>query len=184
MSGENKKSKEKQKLFAEYDLRRTIKINEDALKENDFRARSVTVGTAFGGASEIMLRRADGTVTFALLQPVEVIELIHQLSASIGCHIHIQPRRDFASWRDWKYTEGETQQRLGTKIDSNILPGGGGWAPHAQVKDEKYLTSLPPIQEQPGLQPTITEGNKTNEETVATQKIVGRKRSKRATTIT
>lgn len=85
------------------------------------RARSVTVGTCFGGTVEVSMRRNDGANTFVILQPVEVTEMIHQLAASIGCHIHIQPRRDFASWRDWKYTEEELAHYRGNQS----LPGVG-----------------------------------------------------------
>lgn len=65
------------------------------------RARSITVGTAFNGVTEIMMR-GDGKYIWCILQPAEVTELIHQLAANIGCHIHIQPRDDFSSWRKWR----------------------------------------------------------------------------------
>jgi hypothetical protein len=71
------------------------------------RARSITVGTAFGGTTEIGMRANDGTFIWSLMQPVEVIELIHQLAANVGCHIQLAPRRDFASWRNWRVTEEE-----------------------------------------------------------------------------
>lgn len=83
---------------------------------NTTRARSISVGTAFGGTTEVSMRCDDGRTVWSLLQPVEVIELIHQLSANVGCHVALKPRKDFASWRDWRVTE-EEQQRL------------GGWAP-------------------------------------------------------
>lgn len=67
------------------------------------RARSVTVGTSFGGVTELMMRNNDGNIIWTPMQPVEVVELIHQLAANIGCHIHIQPRQDFASWRAWPH---------------------------------------------------------------------------------
>lgn len=70
------------------------------------RARSVTVGTAFNGVTEVVLR-GDGKYLFAILQPTEVVELIHQLAANVGCHLQLAPRRDFASWRQWKTTEEE-----------------------------------------------------------------------------
>lgn len=86
-------------------------LEEQMLEENRsgdfFRARSVSVGTAFGGTVEITMRRNDGTVVWAPLQPVEAIELIHQLAASVGCHLHLTPRRDFAAWREWQVTEEE-----------------------------------------------------------------------------
>lgn len=74
----------------------------ETLKAELNRARSINVGNAFGGVTEIGLRSAGGTYLWCLLQPTEVTELIHQLSANIGCHIHLQPRKDFASWRIWR----------------------------------------------------------------------------------
>jgi hypothetical protein len=71
------------------------------------RARSVTVGTAFGGTIELSMRSSDGTHVWCILQPVEAIELIHQLAANVGCHIAIKPREDFSSWRGWKVSDEE-----------------------------------------------------------------------------
>jgi hypothetical protein len=71
------------------------------------RARSITVGTAFGGTTEIGMRCNDGRFVWSLMQPVEVIELIHQLAANVGCHLSLAPRRDFSSWRDWRVSEEE-----------------------------------------------------------------------------
>ena len=53
---------------------------EQARLENQRRARSIAVGTAFGGTTEITMRSQDGNFTYCIMQPVEVIELIHQLS--------------------------------------------------------------------------------------------------------
>lgn len=71
------------------------------------RARSITVGTSFGGTTEIGMRANDGTFIWSPMQPVEVVELIHQLAANVGCHIQLAPRRDFSSWRNWQVTEEE-----------------------------------------------------------------------------
>jgi hypothetical protein len=149
------------------------------LNEAANRARSITVGTCFGGTAEISMRRVDGTNTFAILQPVEIVELINQLAANIGCHIHIQPRRDFASWRDWKYTEEELAHYRGVQH----LPGVG-WPPypHSKAPHQTKGRVLPPPEQQPGLQPAMMARSESNEQTVATQKIVGRKRTKRAAT--
>lgn len=77
------------------------------------RARSVTVGTAFGGTTEVMMRGDGGRHLWCLMQPVEVIELIHQLAANVGCHIALKPRDDFSSWRDWRVSEAEKKHLNG-----------------------------------------------------------------------
>lgn len=120
---------------------------EQLLKESQSRARSVSVGTCFGGTVEISMRRPDASITFALLQPVEVIELINQLSASVGCHIHIYPRKDFASWREWKDVPEELTYNRGFQnfIGSGQAPHPNDMAPHNQVG-----ANLPPPEKQPG----------------------------------
>ena len=80
---------------------------------NRNRARSITLGTAAGGTTEIMLRGDGGKHMFMILQPVEVIELIHQLSANVGCHLALKPRDDFSSWRDWRISEAEKKHLNG-----------------------------------------------------------------------
>jgi len=77
------------------------------------RARSVTVGTAFGGTTELSMRGNDGNNIWCLMQPVEVIELIHQLAANVGCHIALRPRDDFGSWREWRVSEAEKKHLNG-----------------------------------------------------------------------
>lgn len=115
------------------------------------------------------MRRVDGASTFVILQPVEVTEMIHQLAASIGCHIHIQPRRDFASWRDWKYTEEELAHYRGAQH----LPGVGhppfsnDMAPHMQIG-----ANLPSPEQQPGLQPALMAKETQNDQPVAIEKTV------------
>ena len=75
------------------------------------RARAISVGTAFGGTSEIVMRGDVGNHLYCYMQPVEVLELIHQLAANIGCHLAIQPREDFASWRNW-HVPADEKKRL------------------------------------------------------------------------
>lgn len=140
-------------------------LKKQAFAEAQNRARSVTVGTAFGGTTELTMRRGDGSFTFALLQPVETIELIHQLAANVGCHIHIAPRRDFSSWRDWRVSEEERLHLNGHPPFPNDM------APHNQVG-----ASLPPPEQQPGL--NFTE--EPNGETMAVEVPKQRKKSKRA----
>ena len=130
------------------------------------RARSVTVGTAFGGVTEIMIR-GDGKFIWAPLQPTEVVELIHQLAAGIGCHIHIQPRNDFASWREWREAPGAAP----------FMGAGLASPPHA---------NHPPSLEREHLPETgLSSGqirSQSNEQTLATEETVRRKRTKRAAT--
>ena len=150
-------------------------MESNRLRELKSRARSVTVGTAFGGITELTLRSESSNFLFCLMQPVEVIELIHQLAANVGCHIQLQPRRDFASWRDWKYTEEELAHYRGPQI----LPGVGhaphvnDMAPHSQVG-----ANLPPPEQQPGMK--IETPIKEQEHAVATKKTVNRRNTKRA----
>jgi hypothetical protein len=132
------------------------------------RIRSLTVGTAFGGVTEISVRANNGQTHWGLFQPVEVIELIHQLAANIGCHINLQPRNDFGSWRDWKVTDEE-------KLFYGPFP------PYQKQKSGalKNATALPKPELQPGLKLERNEN-----EPVATKKTVNRRSTKRAATTT
>ena len=146
-----------QKLFdAEQLLRST--------RSNATRSRSVSVGTAFGGVTEISMRGDSGEALWCLLQPVEAIELIHQLAANVGCHIAIKPREDFSSWRGWKVTEEE-------KLHLNGHPPFAGEVPTA----DNVGASLPPPEQQPGM-----KLNRSNDDVVATKKTVDRRSTKRA----
>jgi hypothetical protein len=138
-------------------------LQEIADLEARSRARSVTVGTAFGGVTELTMRRGDNTFTYAIMQPVEVIELIHQLSANVGCHMQLVPRKDFASWRDWKLTEAELEHYRGVQPLSGV-----GWPPHVNdmAPHQQIGSNMPPPEEQPGLNFTGTS----NGEAVAVEK--------------
>lgn len=83
---------------------------------NDNRAQSMTIGSCGGGTTEISMRGVYGQNLWNAYQPVEVIEIINQLSAAIGCHIHIQPREDFSSWRTWREMTEEDKKHL------NVFP--------------------------------------------------------------
>ena len=139
------------------------------------RARAVTVGAAGGGTVEIGQRANNGTYIFSILQPVEAIELIHQLSANVGCHLHLTPRQDFSSWRGWKMSEEELLHYRGVQP----LPGEGH-PPH--LTKESVLAALelqanmPEPEEQPGLAVNIPKKmEKTN--AVATKKAVNKRRT-------
>jgi hypothetical protein len=129
------------------------------------RARSVTVGTAFGGTTEVSMRASDGTHVWCLLQPVETIELIHQLAANVGCHIALKPREDFSSWRGWKVSEEE-------RLHLNGHPPFADSVPNA----DNVGASLPPPEQQPGM-----KLNRSNDNVVATKKTVNGRSAKRAT---
>jgi len=89
------------------------KMDLENRESNYNRARSISVGTAFGGTSEIMMRGDGGRHLWCIMQPVEVIELIHQLAANVGCNAQITPRKDFSSWRDWRVSEAEKKHLNG-----------------------------------------------------------------------
>ena len=138
-------------------------------RAGDFnRARSVTVGTAFGGTTEVGMRCNDGRFIWALLQPVETIELIHQLAANVGCHIQLAPRRDFSSWRDWRVTEDERLHLNGHPPFPNEMTSH-----HPTGRTQE----LP--KDQPGLQPLLMADNNVDE-TLAAKKPKKRARAKRA----
>lgn len=103
---------EKTKLEQKIDKIRN-KQNLDNELSNLKRARSIHVGTVFGGTSEILMRGDGDKFLYAILQPVEVVELIHQLSANVGCDVSLKPRKDFSSWRDWRVSEAEKKHLNG-----------------------------------------------------------------------
>ena len=113
------------------------------------RARSITVGTCFGGVTEIVMRGSDGKVLWCPMEQHETVELIHQLAANVGCHVALKPRQDFGSWRQWSKEEAP-------------LLGDAGWAsypndpPHAKIAHEN----------QPGLNTPV----RSNENVMATEK--------------
>lgn len=99
---------------------------------NQNRAQSISVGNAGGSAVEITMRSNDGTTLWRVCQPVEITELIHQLASSIGCHINIQPRDDFSSWRTWN---GQTAGEL--RSSNGHAPFGTDLAGHMNVGGEE-----------------------------------------------
>lgn len=88
------------------------------LEANRYRARSFTVGTAFGGILEVSMR-GDYNHMWCLLQPVEAVEFIEQLAAAAGLQVALRPKQDFSSWRGWnvdtenKYWVGSAHWQLG-----------------------------------------------------------------------
>jgi len=136
----------------------------NSVKSNYKRARSVTVGTAFCGTTELTLRGDGDDRLWCLLQPVEVIELIHQLAASNGCHILIKPREDFASWRVWK--EEDPAKQL---FWNGIAAQANSIIPHQHVGID-----LPPLQ-------VTTEATtkRSKQNAMATQKNINGRSAKR-----
>jgi hypothetical protein len=107
-----------------------------SIKQNRNRARSITVGTAFGGIPEIVLR-ADVATIYAQMQPTEVIELIEQLAAGVGIEIAMRPKQNFASWRGW---EEVIQQRIG--FDKVAWKGAAAWQLGANEIEENYQNKM------------------------------------------
>jgi len=140
------------KTFEKEAKKANLELQIKSLKAEQSRARSINVGTAFGGVTEISMRGHDGNHLWVLMQPVEVVEFINQLAANIGCHIGIKPRKDFASWRQWNNDIDTQEHQL---ITQGLL--------------------LPPPEQQPGL-----NFERKQNEPVATKKTVNRRSTKRA----
>ena len=137
------------------------------MKSNTTRARSITVGTAFGGVTEISMRGEGSEYLWVLMQPVEVTEFIHQLAGSIGCHINVQPRNDFASWRSWR-TDKDLQLGLTTQHPTHPNDIDRHWA---------VGTVLPAPEEQPGL--TLKPESNNESLPLAATKNIDKRKSKR-----
>lgn len=142
-----------------------IKQIEAAQKGEVNRARGVLIGTAFGGTVEISLRREDGLTVFAILQPVEAIEILHQMAASLGCHLQLAPRNDFASWRNWKPDENG-----GRLIRSH--------PPFQEDFDDHKLGIMPPPAH-PAQLGTNTTNKRNKEDVVAIKENINKRSTKR-----
>ena len=92
-----------------------------SMQQNRNRARSITIGTAFGGIVEIGMR-SDAASVYAQIQPTEGVELIEQLAAGLGIEIAMRPKQDFASWRGWEDVIG---QRV--PLDRISWKGAAAW---------------------------------------------------------
>lgn len=100
------------------------------------RARSISVGTAFGGIVEISLR-TDTHHVYAQIQPTEVIEFIEQLAAGVGVEIAMRPKLNFASWRGW---EEVIDQRIGW--DKIAWKGTAAWQLNGDKIEENVQKQL------------------------------------------
>jgi hypothetical protein len=138
-------------------LKQRIQDQEEELilksRESEFcRARSVTVGSGNGGVTEIMMRSANGYM-WQIMQPVEIIEFIHTLAGAIGCQVAIQPRKDFASWRNWKYSDAELEHYReggGALVSRKVA---SGWPPYASdpFPHASRALKMPKLEKQPGV---------------------------------
>lgn len=104
-----------------------------SMKQNRNRARSITVGTAFGGIVEVNMRSDAGSV-YAQMQPIEAIELIEQIAAGIGVEIAMRPKVNFASWRGWEEVIG---QRV--PLEHVAWKGAAAWQFDAKDPEPKQL---------------------------------------------
>ena len=120
-----KKKKQEVKSKIKEKINEIYQENEYAhLVQNKNRSRSITVGTAFGGAVEISMR-GDYHNLWAIIQPVEVVELIEQLASGVGLQVAMRPKQDFASWRGWnvdiedRYWAGSAPRQIEEQCQSN-----------------------------------------------------------------
>ena len=139
----------------------------EALDSNRNRAQAVSIGMSGSGTTEITMRGVDGTFLWNVYPPTQVTEFIHQLAASIGCHIQIQPREDFGSWREWNPVNDAERLHL------------NGFPPFAgeRVGHEK-MGLLKKDKTQPGFTPTLEAKEQKN--AVATKKTVNKRSTKRS----
>lgn len=160
---QQKLSKREREIIRKHNEKLRERSLENVFNEQGSRGRSLTVGTAFGGVLEVTMRREDGSHTWIVLQPVEVVELINQMAAGIGCHLHLQPRQDFASWRSWNYTQQELEHFRGAQ------PRLGEGHPPApkEIEGFGHAPPLPPVEEQPGIPLPILRNE--DEQTVAVE---------------
>jgi len=155
---------------ANFERQRKMQLQQLAndLESMNNRARSVSVGTAFGGAVDLTMRRPDGVCTYAILQPVEAIEVLHQLAAAVGCHLNLQPRQDFSSWRVWKNLESHNCN----SETKNAQPHSLSHTPQPEILQENIYKGreMPMPEQQPGLQPALMAKETQDEQAVATEK--------------
>lgn len=162
-------SKKKEQEVSE--LRQKI---QEAYEQNEYdsilstrnRARSITVGTAFGGVCEVTLR-SENNFLYAQIQPTEVVELIEQLAAGIGVEIAMRPKQNFASWRGW---EEVIDQRIGW--DKIAWKGAAIWQIDGNKIEEnaqkklnagKEIKALPEAKEEKKIEtenPTVKRTNR------------------------
>jgi hypothetical protein len=162
---------EKAILLAEMELKN--------IKSNASRSRSITVGTAFGGVTEISMRGDGEQYLWCIMQPVEVTELIHQLAGNIGCHIALQPRKDFASWRAWKPDENLLSFSSHPPHPNDMAVFQGVGAGDAAETSSGLKLSLQQVNEQKLIYKTK---EKNEQQSLAVEKVINKRKPKRTTT--
>jgi len=86
------------------------------------RARSVLVGTGYGGMIEISLRNEFYNM-YMLLQPVEAVEFMEQIAAGCGIELAMRPKQNFTAWRTWDYEHCDNPHMKGQapwQIEGNL----------------------------------------------------------------
>lgn len=136
----------------------------EGLEANLNRCQSMMIGSGGSGTTEISMRTNSGRFIFGVYTPVETVEIIHQLTASIGCHIQIQPRKDFASWRQWKEPTPEERLHL------------NGFPPFAITEHDFEKNGLLRQDETLGTAKKLEEGK----ENVATKKSINKRSVKQS----
>ncbi len=84
----------------------------ESAKSISTRGRSIVCGTCFNGMVEVLIRGNGDKLLWVVLSPGETGELIHQLTASIGCTATITPRSDFLNHRPWNQNKQEEQKNV------------------------------------------------------------------------
>lgn len=170
--------KETQRKLAEIQAQQDIQNFSSSLN----RARSVTVGTCFGGTTELMMRGNDGSVLWCPMQPVEVIELIHQLAANVGCHIALKPRDDFSSWREWRVSQAEKKHLNGHPpfVNDMAVFQKLGMTGFDQTKAEQAIADNLAQDAYEYVNGAARRKDVKHDQTLATKKAVNRRSAKRA----
>ena len=130
-----------------------------SIKQNQNRARSITVGTAFGGVVEINMR-SDIASVYAQMQPTEAIELIEQLAAGVGVEVAMRPKVNFASWRGWEEVIDQRigWDKIGWKGTAAWQLGGDALEKNHQLKGEdEEKKQLPPTKEKKSTRKKLKE---------------------------
>ena len=129
-----------------------------SLKQNRNRARSITVGTAFGGVVEVNMRSDAGSV-YAQMQPTEAIELIEQLAAGVGVEIAMRPKQNFSSWRGWEEVIG---QRI--PLDRIAWKGAATWQIDSENLEQNRLKAAEELKESEEPEKVVVKELKQSEE--------------------